>query len=136
MTAPSADTRADRHYDGSPFERVGAYARAARQGHCIVVSGTAALAADGTALHPGDTYAQARVAFDRAIEAVEALGGGRETVYRTRVYLVPDSDWRGAVQAHRETFEDVDPANTTVYAAAFIPAGALIEVEVEATVRG
>lgn len=135
MTASNVNARADRYYDGGRFERVCAYARATRHGHCIVVSGTAALGADGTALHPGDTYAQTRVALDRAITAVEALGGGRETVYRTRMYLAPDADWRGAVEAHREAFETVDPANTTVYAAAFIPPGALVEVEVEATVR-
>lgn len=125
----------DRFRDGSRFETVAAYARAARHGTTIVVSGTAAMGPDGAALHPGDTYAQTTVAFARAIEAVEALGGARETVYRTRVYLVPEAEWQGAVRAHQEAFAGIDPANTTVYAAAFIPAGALVEVEVEAGVR-
>ncbi len=124
----------DRFYDGSRFEQVAAYARAARHGDTIVVSGTAALAPDGTVLHPGDTYAQTRVALERALAAVQELGGTRETVYRTRVYLVPDAEWQGAVRAHQEAFDGVDPANTTVYAAAFIPLGALVEVEVEAAV--
>jgi enamine deaminase RidA (YjgF/YER057c/UK114 family) len=130
----NADDLPDRYRDGSRFETVAAYARAARHGSTIVVSGTAAMGPDGAALHPGDTYAQTTVAFAKALEAVAALGGTRETVFRTRVYLVPEADWQGAVRAHQEAFAGVDPANTTVYAAAFIPAGALVEVEVEAGV--
>jgi enamine deaminase RidA (YjgF/YER057c/UK114 family) len=57
----------------------------------------------------------------------------RDTV-RTRVYLAPESDWRGAVKAHRELFEGVDPANTTLFVAGFIPEGVLVEVELDAWV--
>ena len=53
---------------------------------------------------------------------------------RTRVYLAPESDWRGAVKAHRELFEGVDPANTTLFVAGFIPEGVLVEVELDAWV--
>jgi len=123
-----------RHFrDGTAFEQTASYARAVRDGDLIAVSGTAATAADGSALAPGDTYGQARICFERALAAVEQLGGRADTVFRTRIYLVPESDWREAVRAHAEAFAGIDPANTTLYVAGFIPPGVLLEVELDAT---
>ena len=124
----------DRHRDGSAFEAVGAYCRAVRSGPLIAVSGTAATAPDGSALHPGDTYGQTREAFERAVAAARALGADVEDVVRTRVYLAAESEWPEAVRAHRELFEGVDPANTTIFVAGFIPEGVLVEVELDAWV--
>jgi enamine deaminase RidA (YjgF/YER057c/UK114 family) len=117
---------------GSPFEQAAAYARAVRVGDLIAVSGTAATAADGSAEHPGDTYAQTREALARALAAVEELGATREDVIRTRVYLTTAAVWREAVRAHAEAFAGVDPANTTLFVAGFIPPGVLVEVELDA----
>jgi enamine deaminase RidA (YjgF/YER057c/UK114 family) len=122
------------HRDGSAFERSAGYARAVRDGGRIAVSGTAAVDADGRALAPGDTYAQARECLARAVAAVEALGGRRSDVLRTRVYVTPDADWRAAARAHGEAFAGVDPANTTLVVAGLPPEGALVEVELEAVV--
>lgn len=125
-----------RHYrDGTAFEQTASYARAVRHGDLIAVSGTAATGSDGAALEPGDTYAQARICFERAIGAVEKLGGDAGTVLRTRMYLTQESAWREAVRAHGETFAGVDPANTTLYVAGFIPPGVLIEVEIDAIAK-
>jgi enamine deaminase RidA (YjgF/YER057c/UK114 family) len=124
----------ERHRDGTAFEAAAAYCRAVRSGPAIAVSGTAATAADGSALHPGDTYGQTHVAFARAVDAVRALGGDVGDTVRTRLFLAPESDWREAVRAHREVFEGVDPANTTLFVAGFIPDGVLVEVEVDAWV--
>jgi enamine deaminase RidA (YjgF/YER057c/UK114 family) len=123
-----------RHRDGSAFEATAAYCRAVRSGPAVAVSGTAATAPDGSALHPGDTYRQTREAFERAVAAARALGADVRDTVRTRVYLAPESDWRGAVKAHRELFEGVDPANTTLFVAGFIPEGVLVEVELDAWV--
>lgn len=126
-----------RHFrDGTAFEQKAAYARAVREGDLIAVSGTAATGPDGAALAPGDTYGQARICFQRALHAVEELGGRRETVLRTRVYLAPDADSQGAVRAHAEAFAGVDPANTTLVVAGFIPPGVLLEVELDAVATG
>jgi hypothetical protein len=46
--------------------------------------------------------------------------------------LAPGSDWEGAVRAHREVFEGLNPANTTYFVAGFIPEGVLVEVELDA----
>jgi enamine deaminase RidA (YjgF/YER057c/UK114 family) len=119
---------------GSPFEKRACYSRAVRVGDTIAVSGTAATGADGAAFHPG-TYEQTREAFDRALAAVRDLGGDVVHVTRTRIFLTVDAEWRDAVRAHAELFAGVDPANTTLYVAAFIPEGVVVEVELDAVVR-
>jgi enamine deaminase RidA (YjgF/YER057c/UK114 family) len=123
--------RANRVRDGSEFERLASYSRGARAGAIVAVSGTAALGPDGTALYPDDAYLQTRTAFERALEAAQRLGVERDHVIRTRIFLAPGSDWRAAARAHGELFSGVDPANTTLFVAGFIPAGCLVEVEVD-----
>jgi enamine deaminase RidA (YjgF/YER057c/UK114 family) len=117
--------------DGSGFEATAGYSRAVRYGEHISVSGTAALGADG-ALYPGDAYAQAAEALDRALAAAIELGATRETVLRTRLLLAPDCEWQEVVRAHREAFVGDGPANTTYFVAGFIPVGVLVEVELDA----
>ena len=124
----------DRYDDGSPFARRASYMRAVRSGAFVAVSATAATDASGLALHPGDAYAQAREAIERALSAARELGASREHVVRTRVYLVPECPWRDAMRAHGELFAGAEPANTTVIVAGFIPPGILVEVELDAVV--
>jgi enamine deaminase RidA (YjgF/YER057c/UK114 family) len=121
---------------GGGFEDMAAYSRAVRVGQRIVTSGTAALDQGGVALHPGDAYAQSRDAISTAIAAVVELGGSAHDVTRTRVYLTAGADWRAAIRAHQEAFAGINPANTTVYVHALLPAGALVEVELEAELDG
>jgi enamine deaminase RidA (YjgF/YER057c/UK114 family) len=117
--------------DGSSFEATAGYSRAVRHGNHISVSGTAALDTDG-ALYPGDAYAQAVEALERALAAAAELGATRETILRTRLLLAPNCNWQEVVRAHREAFNSEGPANTTYYVAGFIPAGVLVEVELDA----
>lgn len=125
-------TGRSRYRDGSGWEVEAGYSRAARHGSRIAVSGTTAHGPDGSALHPGDTAAQARAALERALRAVGELGGGRDDVIRTRVFLAPDADWEGAAQAHAEVFGEVAPANTMLYVCRLIGDGFLVEVELDA----
>lgn len=118
------------------FEDLAGYSRAVRVDGAIAVSATAATGPDGKALAPGDTYAQARTAFERAVEGLQELGGSLEHVLRTTILLVHEADWRAAVDAHREVFARVQPANSTYYVAGFIPEGVLVEVELDAYVPG
>jgi len=124
----------ERHRDGTAFEATAAYCRAVRSGQAVAVSGTAATASDGSALFPGDTYGQTREALERAVAAAQSLGADVGDTVRTRLFLAPESDWREAVRAHRERFEGIDPANTTLFVAGFIPPGVLVEVELDAWV--
>ena len=113
--------------EGGGFEEAAAYSRAVRIGRHVAVSGTAAR-------EGGDAHAQTTEALGRALAAAAELGAAREDVLRTRLLLDPDCDWEGAVQAHRETFAGVDPANTTYFVSGFIPEGVLVEVELDAIV--
>ncbi len=120
------------HRDGSGWEESSGYSRAVRRFGRIAVSGTTATGPDGSALHPGDTYGQARAALERAIDAVEALGGRPEDVVRTRLFLSPAADWEAAARAHAELLGMVAPANTIVHVASLIGEGFLVEVEIDA----
>jgi enamine deaminase RidA (YjgF/YER057c/UK114 family) len=121
-----------RYRDGGGAQSAAAYSRAVRRGPFVAVSGTAAMGADGRALHTGDTEAQTRVCFERALVALEALGAGFDDVIRTRILLTPEADPGGAIRVHRELFEGREPASTVVYVAGFIPEGVLVEVELDA----
>jgi enamine deaminase RidA (YjgF/YER057c/UK114 family) len=101
--------------DGGGWEELAGYSRAVRRGSRLEVSGTTATGPEGAALHPGDSYAQARAALERALAAVRALGGSVEDVVRTRLYLAPGADWREACRAHADVLGAVAPANTTLF---------------------
>ena len=118
--------------DGYGWEAEAGYSRAARRGNLIAVSGTTATGPDGSALHPGDTFAQTKVALERAVSALKALGGAADDILRTRLYLAPEADWSAAGRAHREVLGRVAPANTTLYVAGLIGKDFLVEVELEA----
>ncbi|WP_028921777.1 Rid family hydrolase [Pseudonocardia acaciae] len=123
-----------RFVEGGATEEIAGYARAAREGSRIAVSGTTARLAPGETL---DTYAQAAQALARAVDAVRRLGGGAESVLRTRVYLAPSADWRGAARAHAEVFAAHRPANTMLFVSGLIgDDGVLVEVELDAEAAG
>jgi enamine deaminase RidA (YjgF/YER057c/UK114 family) len=81
--------RGDRVRGDRGFQAEAGYSRAARRGRRVAVSGTTATGPDGAALHPGDTYRQARHALQDALAAVRRLGGSPQDVLRTRVYWPP-----------------------------------------------
>lgn len=85
-------------------------------------------------MHSGDVGAQAQEAFQRALDAVEALGGSAHDVVRTRIFLADGVDWRPAIEAHQEFFGESRPANTTLYVSRFPPEGVLVAVELDAIV--
>jgi enamine deaminase RidA (YjgF/YER057c/UK114 family) len=113
--------------EGSGFEAMAAYSRAVRIGAHVAVSATAAR--DG-----GDAYEQATEALQRALAAALELGARPEDVLRTRLLLAPGCEWERVIDAHREAFEGIAPANTTYYVGGFIPEGVLVEVELDAVV--
>lgn len=123
-----------RFRDGSGWEEKAGYSRAVRRGARIEVSGTTANGTDGGAQQPGDTGGQTRAALERALMAVESLGGRRQDVVRTRLFLTPNADWEAAARVHAELLGDVAPANTTVFVHELVGEGFLVEVEVEAQV--
>ncbi|WP_131105660.1 Rid family hydrolase [Ornithinimicrobium sufpigmenti] len=122
--------------DGHGWEESAGYARAVRVGSWIHVSGTTATGPDGTASPVGDVHGQTLAALRRSVEAVTALGGTRSDVVRSRIYLVPGSDWEAAGRAHAEVLGDVAPANTTLYVHSLVGPQFLVEVELDAHCGG
>ena len=124
-----------RFTDDSGWQRQAGYSRAVRRGNVVVVSGTTATGPDGTALHPGDTGAQARLCLSRIGQALTALGASWPDVVRTAVYLAPGASWEQAAHAHRDALGAAAPANTMLYVAGLIGDGFLVEIEAQAVVE-
>jgi enamine deaminase RidA (YjgF/YER057c/UK114 family) len=117
-----------RFREGGAFEAMAGYSRAVRIGQLIAVSGTTARP---EVLGLG-TRAQALDCLERIVAAVERLGGSRDGIYRTRIFLAPGADWREAGSAHHEVLADAAPANTTLFVHSLIGDGVLVEAEADA----
>jgi enamine deaminase RidA (YjgF/YER057c/UK114 family) len=103
----------DRYFSASPYESLVGFSRAVRRGSHITVSGTAPLDADGETV-AGGAYEQATRCLEVILEAVEALGGTREDIVRTGVFVTDVEDWDAVGRAHGEFFGEVYPALTFV----------------------
>ncbi len=123
---------AQRFREGGSLEDEAGYSRAVRLGHLIAVSGTTCR----PAVIGLGTRAQALDCLQRVVAAVEQLGGSREGICRTRLFLAPGADWQEAGAAHQEVLGDVAPANTTLYVHSLIGDGLLVEAEADAWVDG
>ena len=121
---------------GSRWEPVAGYSRAVRVGGLVEVAGTTAAAPDGTALFPGDPYAQAREALRRIAAALEEAGATLGDVVRTRMYVTDMARWEEVARAHGEVFAEIRPASTMVEVSALIDPGLLVEIEATAVIRG
>ena len=119
---------------GSPFEKPIGFSRAVRIGNILAVSGTAPIAPDGRAAHPGDLYEQTRTCITIIKAAVEAAGGSLEDIIRTRIMLTDIDGWREAARAHGEVFGEIRPACTFVEVSRFIDPEWLVEMEADAVV--
>jgi enamine deaminase RidA (YjgF/YER057c/UK114 family) len=101
------------------------YSRALRRGVVIEVSGTTA---------PGESaYAQAQGALEIIRSAVEALGGGRGDIVRTRMYICEITENAEQVgRAHGEFFADVMPATGMYGVTGLLEPWMLVEIEATA----
>lgn len=117
---------------GSAWEPVVGYSRAVRTRDTIAVTGTVGVGADGK--FPEGVAAQTRRALEIVLAAVEALGGKKTDVVRTRIYMTDISHWEAVGKVHGEVFADVRPATTLVQVAKLIDDAALIEIEADAIV--
>ena len=121
-----------RYYQGAPWEREVGYCRSLRAGAAIYVTGTAPVAEDGSVVAPGDAYAQTAHCLRLVERAVEALGGDRSRIVRTRMYVTDISRWAEYGKAHREFFGEQHPTTTMVEVQSLIDPAMLIEIEADA----
>lgn len=117
---------------GSAWEPIVGYSRAVRTGDTITVTGTVGVGADGQ--FPEGLGAQTRRALEIVLAAIEALGGKKTDVVRTRLFVTDISQWEAVGKVHGEVFADVRPATTMVEVAKLIDGAALIEIEADAIV--
>jgi enamine deaminase RidA (YjgF/YER057c/UK114 family) len=115
------------------MEAVVGYSRAVVAGTNVYVSGTAPIPADGSD-PPEGAYAQARLCLEIVVGALEQAGAGAADVVRTRVYVVPRTDFAEVGRAHAEVFGQVRPATTAVVVAELLDPRWLVEIEAEAVV--
>jgi enamine deaminase RidA (YjgF/YER057c/UK114 family) len=108
------------------------YSRAVRAGNWIAVTGTIGLKPDGTC--PADAGEQMRQALQIVVAAVEALGGRRSDIIRTRMFLTDIERWEEIGRIHSEVLGDVMPATTMVEISALAHPAAVVEVEADAIV--
>jgi len=116
---------------GSPMEGPIGFSRAVRIGNMISVSGTAAIAPDGSTTAPDDVYGQTKCCIEIMKRAIEDAGGKLEDVIRTRVMLKDISRWREAARAHGEFFSEIRPACTFVEVKGFVKDDWLVETEAD-----
>jgi enamine deaminase RidA (YjgF/YER057c/UK114 family) len=101
-------------------------------GHTGWTAGTTAMV-NGAVAHPGDPRAQAVVAFQSALFALERAGFSRDDVVQTRMYVVDVAAHAEAVgQAHAQIVGSIRPAATMVGVSALVHPQMLVEVEVVA----
>jgi enamine deaminase RidA (YjgF/YER057c/UK114 family) len=123
-----------RHSTRTTWEQAVGYTRAVRVGERILVSGTLGVDADGRPA--GDAYEQAMAAVARIVSAVEALGGQRADIVRTRMFAThPQRDWEQLARAHRESFGKHPPVTAMLGTHELAVPGCVIEIEAEADVR-
>ena len=117
---------------GGPWELLMGYCRAVRVGDQVMVSATAPQLPDGSV--DADVGAQARRCLQIIESALMEAGSGIADVVRTRIYLVDAADFDAVARAHRQVFDAVRPANTTVVVAALLDERWKVEIEAEAVV--
>ncbi|NGX31425.1 MAG: 2-iminobutanoate/2-iminopropanoate deaminase [Chlamydiae bacterium] len=113
------------------MERSIGFSRAVKIGNMISVSGTAAIAPDGSTVSLGSVYEQTKCCIGIMKKAIEEAGGTLENVIRTRIMLTDISKWEEAARAHGEYFTDIRPACTFFEVGGFIKADWLVETEAD-----
>lgn len=120
---------------GRPAEATIGFSRAVRIGNVIEVAGTAPSAPDGSAIAPGDAYAQTKACLEIVRQAIEELGGTLRDVVRTRMFLTNVGRWEDVGRAHGEVFGEIRPASTMVGVVALLQPNWMIEIEATAVLE-
>lgn len=115
---------------------IGRYSRAVRVGNVIETTAIADVDDSAEVRAPGDLYAQTKAALENIVDALEQLGATRTDVIKTRLFITDLDNWEEAGRAHREMFDDVQPASGFIGVVGFPNPDVLVEVEVTAVVSG
>ena len=122
--------------NGNPMEDIVGFSRAVRVGPFISVGGTAPVDAGGKTVGVGDVFAQTTQCFEIIKAALEEAGSGLHDMVRTRVILTDIDNWKEAIEARKPYCKDVKPVDTIMAIDRFVNPEWLVEIEVDAFVRG
>ena len=119
---------------GAP-KAIGPYSQAIVSRGFLFTAGQVALDPSTGQLVPGGIAEQTSRALENLRAVLRAAGSDISQVVKTTVFLVDMADFTAMNEVYGRVFGDHRPARSTVAVAA-LPRGALVEIEVIATVRG
>jgi len=118
---------------GAP-KAIGPYSQAIVSQGFLFTAGQVALDPSTGQLVPGGIAEQTSRALENLRAVLRAAGSDVSQVVKTTVFLVDMADFAAMNEVYGRVFGDHRPARSTVAVAA-LPRGALVEIEVIATVR-
>lgn len=113
---------------------IGPYSVAIRTGNLVFTAGQAGLDPATGELVPGGVAAETRQVLTNLKHVLEDAGSGLELAVKTSVFLSDMADFPVMNGVYAEFFPGQPPARTTI-AAAGLPKGALVEIDVIALVK-
>jgi 2-iminobutanoate/2-iminopropanoate deaminase len=119
---------------GAP-KAIGPYSQAIVSRGFLFTAGQVALDPSTGQLVPGGIAEQTSRALENLRAVLRAAGSDVSQVVKTTVFLVDMADFTAMNEVYGRVFGDHRPARSTVAVAAH-PRGALVEIEVIATVQG
>jgi 2-iminobutanoate/2-iminopropanoate deaminase len=114
---------------------IGPYSQAVVHGGLLYSAGQIALDPGTMELVAGDTAAQTEQVFANLKAVLSAAGSNLSSVLKTTVYLADMADFQPMNAVYARHFGEHRPARSTVAAAA-LPKGARVEIDVIAAVAG
>ncbi|HET8635157.1 MAG TPA: RidA family protein [Gemmatimonadales bacterium] len=114
---------------------IGPYSQAVVHGGLLYSAGQIALDPGSMELVAGDTAAQTEQVFANLKAVLAAAGADLSSVLKTTVYLADMADFQPMNVVYARHFGEHRPARSTVAAAA-LPKGARVEIDVIAAVAG
>jgi enamine deaminase RidA (YjgF/YER057c/UK114 family) len=119
---------------GAKWEPIVGYSRAVRIGNVIEVSGTCAVDENGNAFAPLNEYEQTKKILEIIVSAIENLGGQKEDIVRTRIFVTDIANWEQVGKAHGEVFHTIRPVTTMVQVSKLISPDYVVEIEATAII--
>jgi reactive intermediate/imine deaminase len=112
------------------------YSPGFRIGDLVIVSGQAALDADGNTVGEGDFDEQAAQVFANLRRVLEAAGSGLDQVVKVTIYLTDMTHFPRIVELRAEHFSEPWPADTIVEVRALARPELQLEIEAIALAGG
>jgi 2-iminobutanoate/2-iminopropanoate deaminase len=129
-----SDAREAIHTGRAP-EAIGPYSQAVRAGPWLFTAGQIGLDPATGEFAGTDVDSQARQAMQNLQAVVEEAGGSMDHVVKTTIFLADMGDFAAVNEIYGSYFRPPYPARSTV-AAAQLPKGARVEIEVVARIGG